>query len=91
MVTMVISVSTLAIEPVMKNSAIDWRLRDAEGRSHGAEQARRATEGHHQEGVDDVQRTAGRTGRADGGEGRARDAGDAAADREGQAVGLGWC
>ena len=72
--------STLAIEPVRKNSSDRLRLRDAEGRGDGAEQAGRAAEDDDQEGVDDVERARGRPGRADRGEGRAGDAGDAAAD-----------
>ena len=78
------SVSTLAIEPVRKNSSVDCDLRDGERRGDRAEQALRAAEHDHQEGVDDVELARGRPGRADHGEGAAGDAGDAAAEPEGE-------
>ena len=43
-----------------------------------------AAEHDHQERIDDVELARGRPGRADHGEGRAGDAGDAAAEPEGQ-------
>ena len=62
------------------------RLRDGEGRGNRAEQALRAAEDDDQEGVDDVELAGGRIGRADHGEGRAGNAGDAAAETEGEPV-----
>src|SRR3954452_17463879 len=58
------------------------RLRDGERGSDDAEQALGAAEDHHHEGVDDVELASSRPGGADHGEGRARDAGDAATEPE---------
>ena len=82
------SVITLAIEPDRKNSSVDCVCEMREGGGDGAEQAGGAAEHDDQEGVDDVELAGGRSGRADRGEGRARDAGDAAAEAEGVAVDL---
>ena len=58
------SVSTLAIEPVRKNSSVDCDCEIAERRGDGAQQALRAAEDDHQEGVDDVELAGGRPGRS---------------------------
>ena len=78
------SVSTLAIEPVRKNSSVDCDCEMVKRRGDGAEQALRAAEHHDQERIDDIKLAGGRPGRADHGEGAAGDAGDAAAEAEGE-------
>ena len=82
------SVATLPLVPSRKNSRIDcaWAMPKAEAMH--AQQAGGSAEDHDEEGVHDVAAAAVRTGRADGGEGRAGDAGDAAAEGEGEAVHL---
>ena len=80
------SVSTFAIDPDRKNSSVDCDCEMVKRRRDGAEQALRAAEHDHQEGVDDVELPGGRTGRTDHRERRAGDAGDAAAQTERQSV-----
>ena len=80
------SVSTFAIDPVRKNSSVDCDCEMVKRRSDGAEQALRAAEHDDQERIDDVELAGGRPGRADHGEGAAGDAGNAAAQAEGEAV-----
>ena len=80
------SVSTLAIDPDMKNSRVDCDCEMVKRRRDGAEQALGAAEHDDEERVDDVELAGGRAGRSDHREGRAGDAGDAAAEAEGQLV-----
>ena len=86
MPTIVSSVMTLAIEPDRKNSSVDWVCEIEKAEAMVPSERGGAAEHDHKEGVDDIELAGGGTGRADHGEGAARDAGDAAAETEGVAV-----